>query len=341
MKRFSNSFSRFTFILLFIAFISYLSYLLYSSLKAQFGENWESFGGFFKFLLSYVLLIGGVWLLGWLNYQGPFRWWFLSPEKTGWYWTWIVGVAWLLFELLQIRQDHEIEFVDENSLVTLVLMGIIIGFGYIADAFRVRREQLVLQQQKTEAELRALKSQINPHFLFNTLNTIYNEAAVAENDTVADLVQQLAGIMRFTLQESAKPFISIESELAFLDKYLTLQRARLPQQENIRLDIQIDYDGQPAQIAPLLLIPFVENAFQYGISIENPCFLKINLTIDNQKLTLEIQNSIFPKTSSKKGHGVGINNVQQRLKLIYLNRHTLKIKEENSVFEIHLQLDLD
>ena len=340
MKRFSNSFSRFIFLLVAVVFISYLSYLLYGSLKAQFGENWESFGGFFKFLLSYVLLIAGVWLLGWLNYQGPFRWWFLSSEKKWWYWTWIVGVAWLLFELLQLRQGHDSEFVDENSLVTLVLMGIIIGFGYIADAFRVRREQLVLQQQKTEAELSALKSQINPHFLFNTLNTIYNEAAAAENDTVADLVQQLAGIMRFTLQESAKPFISIESELAFLDKYLTLQRARLPQRENIRLDIRTDYDGQPAQITPLLLIPFVENAFQYGISVESPCFIKINLLIENQKLTLQIQNSISPKISHKKGHGVGINNVQQRLKLIYLNQHRLEIKEEKEAFKVQLSIEL-
>lgn len=341
MKRFSNSFSRFTFLLVSIAFISYLSYLLYGSLRAQFGENWENFGGFFKFLLSYVLLIGGVWLLGWLNYQGPFRWWFLSSEKRWWYWTWIVGITWFLFELLQIRQGHDSEFVDENSLVTLVLMGIIIGFGYIADAFRVRREQLVLQQQKTEAELRALKSQINPHFLFNTLNTIYNEATASENDTVANLVQQLAGIMRFTLQESTRSFIPIESELAFLDKYLTLQRARLPQRENIRLDLSIDYDGQAARIAPLLLIPFVENAFQYGISFENPCFIKITLVIENQKFTLNIQNSVFPKTSHRKGHGVGIHNVQQRLKLIYPNRYSLKIREENSVFEIHLQLDLD
>jgi hypothetical protein len=340
MKRFPNSFSRFAFLLLFIAFTSYLSYLLYGSLKAQFGENWQNFGGFFKFLMSYIALIGGVWLLGWLNYQGPFRWWFLSSEKVGWYWTWIVGVAWLLFELLQLRQGHEIEFIDENSLVTLVLMGIIIGFGYIADAFRVRREQLVLQQQKTEAELNALKSQINPHFLFNTLNTIYNEASAADNDTVADLVQQLAGIMRFTLQDAAKPFIPMESELAFLEKYLTLQRARLPQSDNIHLDIQFDYDDQPTQIAPLLLIPFIENAFQYGISADHSCFIKISLLIENQKLTLKMQNSIFPKISSKKGHGVGISNVQQRLKLIYPHRHRLEIMEEEEVFKVQLNIEL-
>ena len=333
-------YSRLVFLLLTVTFSSYLGFLLYGSLKAQFGSDEESLSGFGKFLASYVLLVAGVWVLGWLNYRGPFRWWFLASEKRWWYWTWMVALTWLVFELLQLRQDREQEFVDESSLITLILVGLIIGFGYIADAFRARREQLVLQQQKTEAELTALKSQINPHFLFNTLNTIYNEAAGANNDTVADLVQQLAGIMRFTLQESAKPFISIESELAFLDKYLTLQRARLPQRDSIRLDIYVDYDGQPAQIAPLLLIPFVENAFQYGISVDSPCFVKIDLVIENQTLILQTQNSIFPKISSKKGHGVGINNVQQRLKLIYLNRHRLEIKEEKEVFKVQLSIQL-
>ncbi|AEI47817.1 sensor histidine kinase [Runella slithyformis] len=333
-------YSRLVFFLLVITFSGYLGFLLYGSLKAQFGNDEESLSGFGKFLLSYVLLVAVVWGVGWLNYRGPFRRWFLTPEKRWGYWTWIVALTWGVFELLQLRQDRDPEFVDENSLVTLVLTGIIIGFGYIADAFRVRREQLVLQQQKTEAELTALKSQINPHFLFNTLNTIYNEAAGAQNDTVADLVQQLASIMRFTLQESAKPFISVESELAFLDKYLTLQRARLPQRDSIRVDIHMDYDGQPARIAPLLLIPFVENAFQYGISFENPCFVKINLVIENQTLTLQLQNSTFPKATHRKGHGMGIHNVRQRLKLIYPHQYTLEIKDEGSVFEIQMSIKL-
>ncbi|MFN8345754.1 MAG: histidine kinase [Spirosomataceae bacterium] len=340
MKRFSGSFSRFTFLLLSVAFISYLSYLLYGSLKAQFGENWQNFGGFFKFLLSYIALIGGVWLLGWLNYQGPFRWWFLSSEKRWWYWTWIVGAAWLLFELLQLRQDHDIEFVDENSLVTLVLMGIIIGFAFIADAFRVRREQLVLQQQKTEAELRALKSHINPHFLFNTLNTIYNEADTAQNETVAGLVQQLAGIMRFTLQEAAKDFTTVDREIAFLEKYLALQRARLPKRDSLRIDTDIDYDGQPARIAPLLLLPFVENAFQYGISLQQDSFIDLRLTIENNTLTFSIKNSISPQAALKRGHGTGINNVRQRLALLYPHRHQMTVEEKEAVFTVTLHLQL-
>ncbi|WP_428653199.1 sensor histidine kinase [Runella sp.] len=334
------SYSRLVFFLLLFIFSGYLGSLLYGSLKAQFGGNGENLIGFFKFLLSYVLLVAGVWLLGWLNYQGPFRWWFSVTEKKWVYWIWIMVSTWVIFELLQLRKDHENEFVDENILVTLLLAGIIICFGYIADAFRVRREQLVLQQQKTEAELNALKSQINPHFLFNTLNTIYNEAAGANNDTVADLVQQLAGIMRFTLQDSTKPFISIESELEFLDKYLTLQRARLPHRENIRLEIDVEHDGQTARITPLLLIPFVENAFQYGLSMQQACFIKMQLSIEDQLLNLRIQNSIISNDKRSTGNGVGIANVQQRLKLMYANRHSLKMKEENDVFEIHLQLEL-
>ncbi|MCA0229000.1 MAG: histidine kinase [Bacteroidetes bacterium] len=317
----------------------YIGWLLTESLQLQFGDEEQGVGGFFRFLLSYVLLVVLVLLLSWLNFRGPFRWWLLSDKKWT-YWTWLVLLTWLTFEGLQFRQGYEQEFVDENVLVTLVFVGVVIGFGYVADAFRVRREQLVLQQQKTEAELRALKSQINPHFLFNALNTIYNEADAAQNDKVSELVQQLAGIMRFTLQETQKDFTSVEREIEFLEKYLALQQARLPKRKELRMDVVIEYDDQPARIAPLLLIPFVENAFQYGISLQQDSFIELKLTIEGGQLSFRVRNSISPQAAQKQGHGTGIKNVQQRLELIYPNRYQLSVETSEGIFDVLLGIKL-
>jgi LytS/YehU family sensor histidine kinase len=269
-----------------------------------------------------------------------FRRWLFRSETRLYYWTWLCVLAWLLFELLQFRTDRELEFVDENLLVMGVLLVFIIAYGYVADSFRARREQVYLIQQKTEAELTALKAQINPHFLFNALNTIYNEAQRAGNEPVADLIQQLSGIMRFTLQESKRPLTSIENELEFLEKYLALQRARLPQSDTFRLSTQLDWDGQPAQIAPLLLIPFIENAFQYGISFVQSSYIELTINIENRRLQMHLANSVLLVTAAKRGTGTGITNTQQRLALMYAGRHTLTIQHKSNSFIIDLILDL-
>lgn len=340
MKRRTLIHSRWFFLAALSLVGGYIGWLLTESLQVQFGEDGQGRSGFFTFLLSYVLLVGIVLVLSWLNFRGPFRWWLLSDKKWT-YWSWLLLLTWLTFEGLQFRKGYEQEFVDENVLVTLVFVGIVIGFGYVADAFRVRREQLVLHQQKTEAELRALKSQINPHFLFNALNTIYNEADAAHNETVAELVQQLAGIMRFTLQETQKDFTTVEREIAFLEKYLALQQARLPKREGLRIETQLDYDGRPARIAPLLLIPFVENAFQYGISLQQESFIELKLEVEEGELVFQIRNSISPQAAQKQGHGTGIKNVKQRLELIYPSRYGLSAEANASVFEVLLRIQLE
>nr|WP_246455306.1 histidine kinase [Hymenobacter citatus] len=190
-----------------------------------------------------------------------------------------------------------------------------------------------------EAELTALKAQVNPHFLFNALNTIYNEAQRVDNGTVADLIQQLAGIMRFTLQESKQPLTSIENEFSFLEKYLALQRARLPQRDTLRVSTQLEWDGQPASIAPLLLIPFIENAYQYGISFVQPSYIDLQIAVENRRLRMRLANSIAP-AAARLGLGTGIATARQRLALMYANRHQLDIQQTDDSFTISLALDL-
>jgi hypothetical protein len=324
-----------------IAFASLLAYwgrLLYVGVWHNEAAAPEV-GGLARYLLGIGLLLAGLGAVAHLNYRLAFRRWGLG-RGTGWcYGTWLCGLAWGLFELLQLRTDYVPEFIDENLLMTAVLLAVVVAYGYVADSFRARRAQDHLLQQKIEAELTALKARVNPHFLFNALNTIYNEAQRVDNETVADLIQQLAGIMRFTLQESTQPLTSIENEFSFLEKYVALQRARLPQREDLRVSTELEWDGQPAAIAPLLLLPFVENAYQYGISFAQPSYIDLEVTVENRHLRMRVANSIAP-AAGRPGPGTGIVTARQRLALMYAGRHELHIQQTADAFTVFLTIDL-
>ncbi len=332
--------ARLLFSLTLTALLAYWGWHLYTGVWRHVDEELPDLGGLARYLLGIIVLLLLFWGLAHLNYRLAFRRWLLRRETRFYYWAWLCVLAWLFFEILQFRTDYEPEFVDENLLVTSVLVGFVVAYGYVADSLHTRREQVRLLQQKTEAELTALKAQINPHFLFNALNTIYNEAQRAGNEPVADLIGQLAGLMRFTLQESNQPLTSIENELAFLKGYLTLQRARLPPSHAIRLTTRLDWDGQPAQIAPLLLVPFVENAFQYGISFVQPSYIDLTVTVENGRLTMQVANSVPPTVNERRSTGTGLTNVRQRLALTYPARHDLRIRQTADSFVVHLTLDL-
>jgi hypothetical protein len=317
----------------------YWGWLLYTQVWQK-GAAPPAIGGFIRYLLGIGLLLAGLGAVAHLNYRWAFRRWLLPRETGMQYGTWLCALAWLLFELLQARTAHVPDFIDENLLMTAVLLAVIVAYGYVADSFRARRAQDHLLQQKAEAELTALKARVNPHFLFNALNTIYNEAQRADNETVADLIQQLAGIMRFTLQEAQQPLTSIDHEFSFLEKYLALQRARLPQREGLRVATQLEWDGQAAPIAPLLLIPFVENAYQYGISFRHPCYIDLTVVVENRRLHLHVANSVFAAAPTPAGLGTGIAVARQRLALLYAGRHELHIAQTADSFTVSLAIDL-
>lgn len=326
------------------AITAYWSWLLYVGLEQPIDAMLPDLGGLARYLLGIVVLLGMLWGVAHLSYRLAFRRWMLRNQTVPYYWAWVWVLAWLMFEGLQARTEAVPEFVDENLLVMAVLITFVIGYGYAADYVRTRRDQLKLMQQTTEAELTALRAQVNPHFLFNALNTIYNEAQRAHNDHVADLIGQLAGLMRYTLQESNRPMTTVANELAFIEKYVALQRARLPQSDRLQVALTIDSDepvgrAQTSSIAPLLLLPFVENAFQYGISLDHPSYITITITAEEGQLHLRVVNSCPPGVGHRHGAGTGITNVRQRLERAYPARHQLHIEQSEDAFSVDLTLN--
>jgi sensor histidine kinase YesM len=328
-----------------ICVIGTVIYFAYSFINVYFNEfssPMSDIGGFIRYILGILFLLGLLFGLAFLNYRMVFLKIYLNQSENikSFYWAWVSGLSLVIFGLLQLRTEYDNEFIDENIILTATLITFIVIFGYVADYFRTQKQQIKLLKEKADAELNTLKAQIKPHFLFNSLNIIYSSAIKHQDEETAVLISELSEILRFTTQESQNQFTDISKELSFIGKYISLQKARIPKNSKVKIDFLIDWDEENAIIAPLLLIPFIENAFQYAISLENESFIRGDLKIERKILTLAITNSIAHNTSIKKGTGVGIENARKRLGLLYDKRHSLDIQSENKIFKVNLKINL-
>lgn len=223
------------------------------------------------------------------------------------------------------------------TLLAIVLSG---AYKLTKDWFAGESVRQQLIGEKLTAELAFLKYQVNPHFLFNTLNNLYAMALTENSPRTADSVAKLGTLMRYMLHESAAPQVLLSKEIAYLQEYVALQQLRLSNAHQIRIDFRVE--GEPAglQIAPLLLVPFVENAFTHGISLRNPSFVDVLLQVWDSQLRLTVQNSVHPDKPERHEPGLGLENVKRRLSLLYPATHSLSVEEKLGVFLVRLVLVL-
>lgn len=196
---------------------------------------------------------------------------------------------------------------------------------------------------KSDASLSFLKSQINPHFLFNALNTLYGTALQENAERTGEGIQKLGDMMRFMLHENVQDKISLTRDVDYLENYIALQKLRTSRSANIVIDTQIEEQLNNLQITPMLLIPFVENAFKHGISLQHPSHIKVTLQTKENTLYFDVHNSIHIKADNdpeKFKSGIGLVNVKQRLALFYPKKHELIIRESAKEFFIHLTIQL-
>lgn len=318
-----------------------LSWYLLSAYLHSLDMNASSVYALWRYLSGVLLEFLFIVFVAQLNFKFLFL--KLYPHPDWWrklYWIWIALLNLLWFYVLDWRTAYEPEYADENVLLSIVLTVVVVAYAYIADYFRTRRLQLTLLKEKTEAELHALNAQINPHFLFNTLNILYNSAQKNEAEPTAKLIHELSHLLRFSIQESRIQLTDLGKELAFLNRYIQFQRLRLPEKPELDVQISLPEVETDVHIAPLLLLPFVENAFQYGISLNENCFVYLDIQFEAPVLKMKLQNSIVPHISTKKSLGTGIQNVRERLKLLYPQQHILEIQITEYEFTVLLELNL-
>lgn len=206
-------------------------------------------------------------------------------------------------------------------------------------------EVTVLKKELTQstANMDFLRSQVNPHFLFNVLNTLYGTAIQENAERTSEGIQRLGDMMRFMLHENTQEKISLNREIDYLQNYIGLQQLRTDKSPDIQIQTIIDTRETVYQIAPMLLIPFVENAFKHGISFREPSHIKIILEIKDRTLYLDVYNSKHLRQHTdpeKDKSGIGLDNVKQRLKLVYPKKHELMIRDTTNEFFVHLSIDL-
>jgi len=204
----------------------------------------------------------------------------------------------------------------------------------------LEKELLEKEKQKTEVELKALKAQINPHFFFNTLNSIYS-MALDKDERLPGTILQLSELMRYFLYVSRDNFIPLEKEMTVLDNYIALQKIRSDSKLNFEIKRSGEINGQ--QIAPLLLITFLENAFKHGAKGSSErSFIFLNTIIEKNKLLFSIENNKGYVDEIRTGeyNGLGLENVKRQLELLYPGKHSLKISNEQNSFKVQLQLNL-
>ncbi|MEI6899591.1 MAG: histidine kinase [Bacteroidota bacterium] len=205
--------------------------------------------------------------------------------------------------------------------------------------FKNEKQIKEMENQKLTAELAFLKSQVNPHFLFNILNNICSLARKKSDDTENALIK-LSRIMRYMLYESKDEKVNLEKEVEYLNSYIELQKLRIS--ENVVIHFTITGDPASLMVEPMLLIPFVENAFKHGVSYLDESIINITLFVDRKTLVFKVDNTIAPNrdTTLPSDSGIGLKNVVRRLELLYPGRHTLNVNDNGLIYKIDLQISL-
>lgn len=298
---------------------------------------------FFKIKSLIPAIIGVSILLGEFNYRALFKPLFISGE--GWgkvIYTFVLlffFVAVFLMIKVLLPQEDQVLSTDIIMAAFFMIASFVYAVGkYANQSFKQLR---TLNYEKTKAELTALKAQINPHFLFNILNNLYGTAIVEDSPKTADGIQQLSRIMRHVVEETKTKRSPVEKEIEFINDYLKLQKMRIPDRDNIHISESIEWDGFACEVAPLLFIPYIENAFKYGISVNDPCFIEIEIIIKKGVFQFSCRNSIIKSTDElEKGTGTGLENTAKRLALYYPGRHKIEVEKEAKVFSVKAKVKL-
>jgi two-component system LytT family sensor kinase len=226
------------------------------------------------------------------------------------------------------------------ALVFLAILAVAIAQFFIKEWIRNDLTRSHAEAQQLAIEIRFLRSQVNPHFLFNTLNNLFSMAQKKGNDELADGISKLSGMMRYMLYESNTGKVSLTKEIDYLKSCIALNKLRYADSE---VTVTFNHPTHTdIQIAPMLFIPFVENAFKYGVSIGHRSYIAINIVANEDKLLFACENTDYShiRKPEEEGSGIGLTNVKRQLELMYPGKHELRTGPETGKYSVHLQIDL-
>jgi sensor histidine kinase YesM len=231
------------------------------------------------------------------------------------------------------RQIHLFNY----AFTSMFLIFFSLGLRMIERNDTVEKRQKELEKEKLNSELAFLKSQISPHFFFNTLNNIYSLIGINTQDA-QNAVLKLSKLMRYLLYDSEQGLSQLSSEIDFMNNYIDLMRLRMSDKVKLNVDFPAKYEN--TAIPPLLFIPFIENAFKHGISYREKSFIDVSMEVGKEWVTFTCRNSIVKplEEAGTERSGIGLENAGKRLNLLFPGKYDLKIDRSNGAFHVILNI---
>lgn len=328
----------------------YLSFFVYQISSFQRGPEID----WLKVLTTVAIQLSFAVLLGYLNY------FFFLPrflnDKNGWRYFVQFSITFAILITLRLAIERylidgffgEARYLYTTRFVVQVIttnLFIVIFLGMIrfaVDWFEFEARQKNVENARLTAELNFLKAQINPHFLFNTLNNLYY-LAYKQSSNTTEVIAKLSQMMRYMIYDSNYPLVPLSKEIEYMENYISLERLRLNDQIPIKFSIA---GGNPQDflIAPLIFITFLENAFKHGVSNNHPkAWVNISILLQEKECIYRVENSKIPSARPEAGEksGIGLQNVRRRLELSYPDKHRLTVEDSKDRYSIQLNIRLD
>ena len=236
--------------------------------------------------------------------------------------------------ILDLHQSQNIDVI--SLFIFMMIMGLSIATSTVARWQSAESKVVKAEAEKATAELSFLKAQINPHFLFNTLNNIYTQSVINSEHT-SESIMKLSNIMRYVTDDVTQDFVLLKDEIDCVRDYIELQRLRLGADAEINFNVQGKAEGK--RIAPLIFMTFIENAFKYGVTKKEKTVIDINLGISKEQIDFSCKNKIYQHKASLERTGIGIANTRQRLEHLYANRFKLDINKDKELFSVNLYVN--
>ena len=226
------------------------------------------------------------------------------------------------------------------SFIFIIVFGLSIAYFFLKEWARAEKFRIQLEAVQLDTEIKFLKSQVNPHFLFNTLNNLFSMAQKKGNDDLADGISKLSGMMRYMIYESNEENVPLKKEIEYLDNCILLNKLRYADDE-VKVVFNYPKQTEGIFIAPMLFIPFVENAFKHGVAIGQSSEIDISIAVANEQLIFRCENTIYSiKKMDDEKSGIGLENVKRRLDLVYRGMYGLFIKTDDNRYIVNLRINL-
>lgn len=251
-----------------------------------------------------------------------------------------IGTVLLFISYFLINYFTPFRFVQINEPVTIgisIFFIYLVGLGFYYTHKNILERNLLFKTELIERdeEIRHLKAQLNPHFLFNALNNLYGTALTDPAET-PDKILELSDLLRYQIESSKKERISLDDEIRFIRKYLNYEQNRTPK---LKIDFTTAISSRQISLSPMLFMPFIDNAIKYSASTDHP-FFSLFVKADKKKLTFTMKNNFNKDGRKISGTNTGIANTRKRLALMYKNRHELSINDDNEVYTVELTIKL-